>query len=207
MNESEKIILFDFDGVLINTLDVCWGINTEVNENLSKEEYKSFFEGNIYDAVRHDGSKRNRHPDFFTLYSERTRHLEVPELLISIVKKLSQTFILCVVSSTDTSSIKEHLKKAGLAEFFLDVLGADFHTSKVHKIEHLLEKYKKYPQDALFITDTVGDIREAKKCGVESIAVSWGFHEKEKLEKENSFVIVDTPEELLMNIEKFFATL
>ena len=66
----------------------------------------------------------------------------------------------------------------------------------------LLDKYKITSEDAVFITDTVGDIVEARECGVRSIAVSWGFHEIETLEKARPAKIVSTPADLLRAIKE-----
>ena len=67
--------------------------------------------------------------------------------------------------------------------------------SKVKKIERIKEENP----NALFyyIGDTSGDIKEGQKAGVTTVAVTWGFHEKENLEKENPDHIVDTPIELV----------
>lgn len=57
------------------------------------------------------------------------------------------------------------------------------------------------PKDAVFITDTLGDIREARECDIDSIAVTWGFHERKTLEKGNPIVIVSDPRELFVEID------
>ena len=62
-------------------------------------------------------------------------------------------------------------------------MGGDIHRSKVAKIQMILKKHGIKPAEAIFITDTLGDMREAIKCGVLSIGVTWGFHEKERLQK------------------------
>ena len=47
----------------------------------------------------------------------------------------------------------------------------------------LFEKYDLKPDDCVFITDTLGDILEAKKVNVRSIAVTFGFHDQERLKR------------------------
>lgn len=76
------------------------------------------------------------------------------------------------------------------------------HGSKIIKINSILKKYNIEPNDTVFITDTLGDIKEAKECGVKSIAVTWGLHDRETLEKGNPVAIIDDPRELLRVIEK-----
>jgi phosphoglycolate phosphatase-like HAD superfamily hydrolase len=47
------------------------------------------------------------------------------------------------------------------------------------------------------IGDAVSDIREAHKAGVNSIAVNWGYHPKEKLLQESPGHMVNAPEDIL----------
>ena len=57
----------------------------------------------------------------------------------------------------------------------------------------------------LFITDALGDLKDADIAGVPTIAVTWGVHNKSFFEKEkhiNLIGIVDTVEELSNLIKK-----
>lgn len=56
--------------------------------------------------------------------------------------------------------------------------------------------------ESLFITDTLGDMREAANAGLKSIGVSWGFQRRETLLKGDPHAIVDTPEELFSVLTK-----
>jgi len=193
--------MFDFDGVLIDTLLPCHAINAEVNKDLDLEEYKSFFDGNIHDAVRKNGEPRKAHPQFSEKYESLVRTLEIPDILKESVHTLSKTYTLVIISSTYTSSIDEILKRENIRECFTLLLGADIHRSKVVKIGMVLDEYKVEAKDCVFITDTLGDIREATTCNIPSIAVTWGFHERENLEKGQPIAILDDPTTLVSTIE------
>lgn len=196
-----KLIIFDFDGVLVDTLIPSYEICLEKNENLSPEKYKTFFEGNIHDAFKIKG-KLTPDPDFSKKYDECTRELKIPQELKILVQNLEAKYALAIVSSTHTSSIKDILVRGDLANAFGDILGNDINTSKVIKIKMLLEKYKISQDEAVYITDTTGDVNEARECGVKSIAVTWGFHNKETLEKANPAKIIDNPQDLIKTIEE-----
>lgn len=58
------------------------------------------------------------------------------------------------------------------------------------------------PHDAVMITDTSGDVLEAKPTGVKTIGVLWGLHDEEMLRIVNPEKIVKTPSELEMAIEE-----
>ncbi len=92
--------------------------------------------------------------------------------------------------------IKENIKK-----YFSDILGTDVHKSKIVKIKSLLEKYNIKPENAVFITDSLGDILEGNECGVKSIGVTWGIHHRETLEKGNPIIIIHSPMDLLTTVQ------
>ena len=197
-----KLIIFDFDGVLIDTLSICFSLNEEIHKDLSLKEYKSFFEGNIYNNVkRFDGTPKNYRSDFDEQYKIKTRELKVPQELKVILQDLSLKYTLVIISSTPTPSIKGILDHENILLYFKDILGSDVHKSKILKIQMIFKKYNLSSKDIVFITDTLGDIKEAKKCDVKSIAVTWGFHDKSILEKGNPFRIIDNPQELIGVIE------
>jgi phosphoglycolate phosphatase len=100
-----------------------------------------------------------------------------------------------------THLINEILDREDLSSYFTEILGSDVHTSKSEKIKKLIEKYNITSKDAIYITDTLGDIKEAEGCGVKSIAVTWGFHDRKTLEKGNPVAIIDEPMDLLEAIE------
>ncbi len=122
-----------------------------------------------------------------------------------VVLNLSQKFLLFIVSSTNTNPIRAFLKQNNLENCFREIYGNDVHASKVEKIGILLKQYTLDPKDCLFITDTVGDIREARKCNVDSVAVTWGYHSREMLEREKPVAVVDRSEELGDFISKRFS--
>ncbi len=196
-----KLILFDFDGVLIDTLLICYSIDAK-HQGFSLEEYKSLFESNIYDAPTPEGKALNYKLDYFDHYDRHTRELKVPEELKKLLKELEKNYTLTIVSSTVTSSIEGILAREGVRPYFKDILGSDVHTSKVVKNKMLLDKYKVLPEEALFITDTVGDIMEARACEIKSIAVTWGFHDEKTLAKAKPAKIVNTPAELAEAIKE-----
>ena len=194
--KSKKLVIFDFDGVLVDTLFINHKIYEEVNENLSLDEFKTFYHGNKFNAKRLNGSEKCEHPDRCEKYDFHTRELKVPEIFKDIIKDIANKYILTIVSSTHTSSIEKIIKRDGLDGYFLDILGMDFDKSKIKKIKILLKKYEINPSKAVYVTDTLGDICEAGECSVFSIGVLWGYHDKETLEKGNPAYIIDDPRDL-----------
>jgi phosphoglycolate phosphatase len=89
------------------------------------------------------------------------------------------------------------LVRFGFDSYFQDIFGSDFRFSKKEKIDYALAKYRIARERAFYIGDTAGDILEARAAGVRSVAVTWGWHSRERLAAVNPDYLVDTPEGLL----------
>ena len=183
---------------MADTQELCYKIHKDVNGNLTWEQFRVFSEGNFYEGIEKAVNKDsyvNPH-NFFELYEKGLSVINIRDIIKDSVIQLSQKYTQAIVSACGTLFISNFLDKENITKCFSDILGSDVHTSKVIKIASLLKKYDVDPNDAVFITDTLGDILEAKKCDVKSIGVTWGLHKKETLEKGNPIVIIDDPRDL-----------
>ena len=59
------------------------------------------------------------------------------------------------------------------------------------------------PSNAIYLGDTIYDIRAAKKAGVHSVGVATGYHVRERLVNENPDFVVDSLTEFQSTITKF----
>lgn len=199
----KKAIIFDFDGVIVDTFNFSYGIYKQVQPTLTEEQFRSWFNGNIYDKLDQD-EKQNipqvSDEDFWPAYVASIENQAPNSYLAAAIKKFSQQYKLFIVSSTETEVIKTYLDKF-LPGIFIKIYGADIEKSKVKKIQMLCAEYELSPDECIFVTDTTGDIVEGRKAGVKSIAVSWGFHSAVSLASESPLAIVDRPESLYKTVE------
>jgi phosphoglycolate phosphatase len=197
--DKTKVVIFDFDGVITDTFAFCYEIHNTAHP-LSEEDYRAKFEGNINDAL-----KKTQKPasNFWDLYTPQLLECKPNLGIEEIIKILSGKYSLVIVSSTTSSTIKSFLEKFNLDKYFKEVLGNDIDHSKVKKLQMVLDKYNISPSDTIFITDTLGDIKEARRCGIGSIAVTWGYHPIETLQKGNPYKIVNSINELIEKIETY----
>lgn len=200
---NKKLVLFDFDGVLANTLEYSYQIHKDANPDFSWEVFQSLSDGNFhdgYDNALQDG--KHIHPkDFHDQYKNNLDKISIHQALHDSIKILSEKHILIIVSSTRSDFIKDFLEKEETLDFFSEIYGADIHKSKVVKINMILEKYKAPPIDCVFITDTLGDVKEAGECGIRSIGITWGLHSSDHMEKGSPVAIIDDPRDLVSTIE------
>jgi phosphoglycolate phosphatase len=200
---NKKLVLFDFDGVLINTLGFSYQIHKDKNPNFTWEKFQDFSNGNFHEEYnKNTKDGKHIHPiDFYKQYQSKIEVLNIDDILRNAIIELSSSYIMIIISSTRSDLINDFLNKENTAIYFSDILGNDIHSSKVVKIKSTLEKYGMSPNNAVIVTDTLGDIREANECSVPSIAVTWGLHGRENLERGNPSLIIDDPQDLVLAIK------
>jgi phosphoglycolate phosphatase len=87
----------------------------------------------------------------------------------------------------DDNFIGEFLTENGMTSYFDRIMGNAVHKSKEEKIKTVFAEYGTDASECIFVTDTLGDIREATKVNVGAIGVTWGFHERERLAQGKPF--------------------
>jgi phosphoglycolate phosphatase len=203
---KNKIIIFDFDGVIVNTCQIAFDINKEVYTNLNYEEFQDWQEGNIFKKKMIETIDDYSVRDYIEHYSERIRALlPVGGLESLLADILSLGYKIVIISSSSEEVIKEFLKGNKLDKYFTEIMGYETDLSKVKKFEMVFKKYKIKASETLMVTDSVGDVKEAHEIKVKAIGVTWGIHEKKRLEKNGADFVAEKPSEVLVGIKKILA--
>jgi phosphoglycolate phosphatase len=195
-----KAIIFDFDGVIIDSFHYSKDIINTIFNDLSEKDFRDHHNGNVFEKPIIPFTETSA-LEFNEKYLGRV------EMNNSFFKKeelkfLKEKYKLFIISSNRENVIEKFLKKKEL-EYFDEIFGELRHKSKVKKFEILFKKYNLNPDECIFITDTLGDIIESNKVNVKSIAVDFGFHEKERLEIGKPYRVVsnfDEIKEVIKNI-------
>ena len=203
--KERNLFLFDFDGVLADSLDLyseavarcLLRIGTPIVKN--REDYLALFEGNFYESMAAKGVDLVA---FAGAAQEILPGIDYDAMkpfdgLIPVLEALQKDHLLAVISSNGFRTISRMLERFGFDRFFQDILGSDFLFSKKDKIAHALSKYGIDRKRTFYIGDTTGDILEAREAGVRTVAVTWGWHSREKLAAVHPDFLVDKPEDLL----------
>ncbi len=198
-----SLIIFDFDGVLVDSFGAAFETVCEhqADREISADEYRACFEGNPYDIA----DEKNFcfvFRDFFDRYLPKLLACKPVEGIEEAIRALEVSYTLAIISSTDSRVLREWLEKNGLLLYFTDILGADVSKSKVEKFSMLFKKYGIEGKDCIFVTDTLGDLREAEVSGVPSIAVTYGWHSEDRLRKGKFVAMVNRPADIVEVIER-----
>jgi len=194
-----KSIIFDFDGVIHDTLELAFNISKTLYHNLSLDDYKDFFNGNVYagDTV----SDENKNKKFFSMQNKQFKELIIEREIKAELLKMKDQFDLFVISSNMETTLNNYFENNNIIHIFKKVLGVETHKSKVEKFKMLQKEFSLTKENSIFITDTLGDIREANKIGFNTIAVDFGFHERERLKIGKPLKIISNFKELLPLIQ------
>ncbi len=200
-----KLLLFDFDGVLVDSLDVYEKTVTdclqEIGQPLTRgrEEFLELFEGNFYESLVQKGVDLKKFTEASVHILAEINYAEMRpfDAVRPVLRELAKNHPMVVISSNDTPTIQEALRLYDFNGIFQDILGSDFMLSKKDKILYVIKKYNVTLQDIYYIGDTTGDIKEGKQAGVKTVGVTWGWHNKEKMAAAKPNYLFDKPEDLL----------
>ncbi|HDQ03477.1 MAG TPA: HAD family hydrolase [Deltaproteobacteria bacterium] len=200
-----KLFLFDFDGVLVDSLDIYEKTVTEclikINQPLTRgrEEFLELFEGNFYESLVQKGVDLEAFmkASIDILARVKIKDIKPIEGVVPIVEELHKNHCLIVISSNETASIREALELFKYDGYFKEILGSDFMLSKKDKILYAIKKYQLSPDDIYYIGDTTGDIKEGKQAGVKTVGITWGWHSKEKMVSAKPDYLFYKPAQLL----------
>lgn len=192
--------MFDFDGVIDNNYDLSFGLCCKKFLNITVEEHKKQYDGNIH-LEREKLKERDTGFDLLRCLSESRKDRKIEEEIKNTLASLAKDFKLGIISSCYEYGIKDYLKNNQVENLFSFVYGLETHKLKTYKFKKILEEFDFKKDECIFITDTLGDILEANEVGIGTIAVDFGYHERERLQKGNPLKIISRFEELIETVK------
>ena len=201
-------MIFDLDGTIVDSWEEIVIVFTRVFEkrgiplNLSRlrmavgyplgkviEKTAGFYDRSLEDEIKKE------------FYSLNPRRIKMYPKIDKILRHPSKKAVL--TSKRRRGAIRD-LELLGISHYFSIVVAVENLTKPKPDPEGILKIIRLLGSDVdvYYIGDTEIDILTAKNAGVKSIAVTWGFRNRDFLEKYKPDFIVTTPEEILDIIKK-----
>ncbi len=187
-----KKIVFDFDGVVVNTREMVFEIFKQVYPKMAMEHFLNYFNTGV---DKNDGIGFDIDDDFveyfFREYDKQLGSRYLYDNIGSVLKNLSEKTELFIITGNSEEVVKKFLKKNDL-DVFRKILGYEIDTSKREKFKILKEKYSVRLEETVFVTDTLGDVMEGQKAGCRILAETFGYHDRVRLERGKPDWLVDS---------------
>ncbi len=115
--------------------------------------------------------------------------------VVKLMRKCKEVgYFLAVVSSDFPETLLPEIEEYGLENVFNEVITDA--NDKLEAVRKIIEENKLNQKDTFFVGDSNHEIDVAKKVGIKSVAVTWGFTRERKLKDRNPDYIVRDPQEL-----------
>lgn len=202
--KNEKILLFDFDGTIADSLDMVVTIYNSFAKKYhlptmtskKKEELRGLSAREVISQITI--SKLLLPKIILEGKKEFARNLPLikpfPELQ-RVMAELAKECRMGIVTSNDSTNVKQFLLSNNLDYF--DFIYSDkslFGKGKV--IKNVLKKYNFKKEHVIYVGDEVRDIDAAREAGIKIASVTWGFNTRESLAKSKPDRLIDSPHDL-----------
>ncbi len=203
---SFRLLIFDFDGTIANTLEVAVQIVNELGEEfgfptISENEFVDLKNKSMSELMRMSGISWMQLPLLVKRARDRFKHhLEqvhpVPGMLEVLLTLKEKGYPMGILTSNTEDSVRAFLDQFDINVFdFIHAPDSIFGKAKV--LKDLRKQYKAKGSELLMIGDEARDIEAAIKARVKSVAVGWGFNGEELLSRLEPTYIIHHPSELL----------
>ena len=211
----KQLVIFDLDGTLLNTIaDLATATNhaleacgfpthaTEVYKNLVGGGITKLFERALPEDMRTPKNVERLRPHFLEYYNMHCCDLTEPYPgIVELLQELRSREIAVAVASNKYQAGVDRL----IRHFFPTIEWAAIEGQKEGVpvkpdpsiVFEILSKRPTPKADVLYVGDSGVDMDTARRAGVYSVGVTWGFRGAEELRAHYADAIANAPEEIL----------
>lgn len=210
----KKIVIFDLDGTLLNTLD---DLSDSTNYALSKfgyptrtiEEVRQFVGNGVAKLIERaipDGKNNSNFEKCLSIFKENYAQNMYNKTapyngIIEMLSNLKSKGIkIAVVSNKFDLAVKELCKI--YFDKYIDFAAGENEALGIKKkpapdtVISVLTEFNFAPEDAVYVGDSDVDIMTAKNSHMPCISVTWGFRDEKFLLKSGATILINAPSEI-----------
>ena len=210
--KRKKLIVFDMDGTILDTLDdLKESLNVTFRKfgfpERTKEEVRGFVGNGIPKLIERavpagtEASVQEKVLKAFLEYyqvhcNDFTHAYEgIPELMAWLK---AQGYLIAVASNKADPAVRKlcDIYFDGLVDFAVGDLPGQEQKPAPDMVNRVLATLQIDKEEAVYIGDSEVDIATAGNAGLDCIVVTWGFRDRDLLEKNGGRIFADTTEQV-----------
>jgi len=202
-------IIFDLDGTLADSIPILLELVNElqiVDRTLTREDYDHAKNLSIQAILKELGIPFWRVPGLLIKgRAALTQHInKVPffEGMDEVIQQLAAGHRLFVMSSNSLANVQKFLDLHDIRAPFEEIYGGVGVFGKTKMLRKIAKQHALDMATTYYVGDEIRDVEAAKKAGVQSVAVTWGFNGEKILKTHQPAYLVHTPKELQEIFEK-----
>lgn len=202
------IVIFDFDGTIADTKEAVISVTNRLAPEfgfapLDEKEIAHFQNLTAKEVIKQSGVCWWQLP-FLMKRVRQELKAEIKNIspikgIETVLETLKQNNCqLGIITSNSEDNASQFLRQHGLLHCF-NFIESSFHVfGKDKVIKRCLHQKNISPEMVAYVGDETRDIEAARKSGVRSVAVSWGFNTAEALAKCEPDLLMNDPVDLLL---------
>lgn len=205
-NQVQRIVIFDFDGVLTDTMPQMLRFSDQVCAELgyarrtTPADIRGLPHMGFDHLARQLGIPQELIPQYvhriLKCFDEQPITYSLFEGMREVILDLANDSVLAIVSGNRQRVIRRFLEKYHIAHCFWQIAGIDQPGNKREKIQAIRQAIS-LSLSTVMIGDAVSDIQAAREAGAITIAVSWGHQDRPRLLEAQPDSIADHPQDIL----------
>ena len=202
---TQKVIIFDFDGTIADTVDALVTIANRLAVDfgyiqITPEELARLRTFSSREIIKYSGISLFKIP--FLLKTIKGELKPIPGIQDTLIELHKEGYRLGIITSNSQENVTAFLRNHELAYLFDFIYSGVTIFGKTTIINNVLKQKQLTTQAVIYVGDETRDIEASKKANIKVIAVAWGFNSPEALAKQNPDFLINHPSELLEVIQK-----
>ena len=204
---SKKVIIFDFDGTLADTLDAFLVITNRLALEFgypitTPDQLTQLRNLSSREIIQQSGIPLFKIPFFLKkvreYFQESILSLNtIPGIKEALIQLKNDGNCLGILTSNSEKNVMLFLEKHGMQDLFSFIHSETSLFGKDKSLRKLMRKNNLLSDEVIYVGDETRDIEASKKIQIKVIAVGWGFNSGEVLAKHNPDFLILHPSELI----------
>ena len=190
MKKKNKIIIFDLDGVLINSLpNMRKALNLtskKVNVKLSFKKYKKFLGLPFEQILKKMKIKKNYKEikNYYEYYSLKyIDKIKIKKIFLKELKMLKKDYFLAIFTSKSKKRTKKIVSKYKIFDECVTIDDVKRGKPMPEGLLKIIKKFDIQKKNAVYIGDSIYDYQCAKKANILYLHAKWGYERSNKTKK------------------------